>query len=500
MAWHVGFSIMLKACVQAGDKTKEMSWRKQFKEKLAFSFCDQSRLDKDLAALRSLNRDFHTIGDQIFKLESRRANPVQRTTNRQDKDIEKLRLIHRASILLYQALGSACTKHTEHQAHFCLQPSLKEDLHPQVRFSIAFNNLTLGNTSGLADLLWFDVDTSIKEALTVDTRADAAQICNVLAQVSSSLKRRNLSPSPSPPPATKSRKRGKRAPFAPSTPPPGRPLLPPVIQLLPLVMEPPNLCKHGNFCNQLRDCSRLPLVRQDRCIGLLEETEKYRHLVYLPQASPVPQQTRTISLATLFRTARKQDLSDGLALHERIGLAKLLSTAVLQFHATSWLGGRWRSEDVLFFYVDPSTRGVEEIKSFNAPYMNVSVKGINGPLSRVPTFPTTRSFVQNPLLFDLGVMLLELAFQAPLRQLQKPVDLENGQEDMHTEFFTAKRLCRSSMQLGLRYKEVARKCIHCDFGIGDDLNKPELQEAFYREIICELDKLESEFRRLQLGA
>lgn len=187
MAWHVGFSIMLKACVQAGDKTKEMSWRKQFKEKLAFSFCDQSRLDKDLAALRSLNRDFHTIGDQIFKLESRRANPVQRTTKRQDKDIEKLRLIHRASILLYQALGSACTKHTEHQAHFCLQPSLKEDLHPQVRFSIAFNNLTFGNTSGLADLLWFDVDTSIKEALTVDTRADAAQICNVLAQVSSSL-------------------------------------------------------------------------------------------------------------------------------------------------------------------------------------------------------------------------------------------------------------------------------------------------------------------------
>lgn len=293
-------------------------------------------------------------------------------------------------------------------------------------------------------------------------------------------------------------KRGKTARLVPSTPPPGSLLLPPVTQLLSIALEPPNLCKHGNFCNQLKDCSRQPLVRQDRCIGLLEETGKYRHLVYLPQVSPVPQQTRTISLATYFRTARNQDSSDGLALDERIGLAKLLSTAVLQFHATSWLGGRWRSEDVLFFYFDPSTRGVKGIKSLNAPFINVSVKGINGPLSRVSTFPT-RSFVQNPLLFDLGVMLLELAFQAPLRQLQKPGDLNNGQEDMHTEFFTAKRLCRSSMQLGLRYREVARKCIHCDFGRGDDLNKPELQEAFYREIICELDKLEGEFRRLQLG-
>lgn len=481
-----------EACVQAEAKTKEMSRREQFKKKLAYSFCNKSRLDKDLAALRILNEEFRVFGDKIFKLQSLRTKTVQRPTTRQDKDIEKLRLIQRASILLYQALGSACTKHTEHQAHFCLQPSLKEDSNPQVRFSIAFSNLTMGNTTGLGDLLWFDVDTSIKEALT----ADAAQICNVLAKVSSSLKRRNLSRSPSPPPATNPRQRGKKARFPSSTPPPGRPLLPPVIQLLPLATDPPNLCKHGNFCNQLKDCSRQPLVRQDRCIGLLEETEKYRHLVYLPQASPVPQQTQTISLATYFRTSRKQDFSDGLPLHERISLAKLLSTALLQFHATSWLGGRWRSEDVLFFY---STRGLEGIKSFNAPYMNVSVKSMNRPLSRVPTFPTTRSFVQNPLLFDLGVMLLELAFQAPLRHLQKPIDLDNGQEDMHTEFFTAKRLCRSSMQLGLRYKEVARKCIHCDFGRGDDLNNPELQEVFYREIICELDKLEGDFRRLQLG-
>lgn len=169
---------MLKTCVQTGDKTKEMSRLKQVKEKLAFSFCDQSRLDRDLAALKSSNEDFRGIGDQIFKLESLRTSPVQRTIERQDKGIEKLRLIEKASTLLYQALGSACTKHTEHQAHFCLQPSLKEDLHPQVRFSIAFNNLTLGNTSGLGDLLWFDVDTSIKGALN----ADATQACNVLAQ------------------------------------------------------------------------------------------------------------------------------------------------------------------------------------------------------------------------------------------------------------------------------------------------------------------------------
>lgn len=49
---------MLKTCVQTGDKAKEMSRLKQVKEKLAYSFCDQSRLDRDLAALKSSNEDF----------------------------------------------------------------------------------------------------------------------------------------------------------------------------------------------------------------------------------------------------------------------------------------------------------------------------------------------------------------------------------------------------------------------------------------------------------
>lgn len=82
--------------------------------------------------------------------------------------LKKLRLIQKVvQTFFYQALGSACTILTEHQAHFCLQPSLQGDLHPQVRFSIAFSNLTLGNTTGLGDWLWFHFNTSIKEALIV---------------------------------------------------------------------------------------------------------------------------------------------------------------------------------------------------------------------------------------------------------------------------------------------------------------------------------------------
>jgi hypothetical protein len=51
----------------------------------------------------------------------------------------------------------------------------------------------------------------------------------------------------------------------------------------------------------------------------------------------------------------------------------------------------------------------------------VSVKGPHGPVSRSSTMPS-RTLVRNSLLFGLGVMLLELAHEAPLRSLQRDAD------------------------------------------------------------------------------
>lgn len=92
-------------------------------------------------------------------------------------------------------------------------------------------------------------------------------------------------------------------------------------------------------------------------------------------------------------------------------------------------------------------------------------------------------------------MLIELAFEAPLRDLQLPVDIEGSQEDWHTEFFTAKRVSRiTASPLGGRYAKIVRKCLQCDFGRGDDLDDPGLQEGVYREVVCELGQLEEKLR------
>ena len=54
--------------------------------------------------------------------------------------------------------------------------------------------------------------------------------------------------------------------------------------------------------------------------------------------------------------------------------------------------------------------------------------------------------------------------------------------------------------MGVNYKMVVRKCLGCGFGEGTtDLNNPGLQAVFYKDVVCELERLERAFMTLQLA-
>ncbi|ERF75620.1 hypothetical protein EPUS_04600 [Endocarpon pusillum Z07020] len=173
---------------------------------------------------------------------------------------------------------------------------------------------------------------------------------------------------------------------------------------------------------------------------------------------------------------------------ERIRLATRLSTTLLFFHSTPWLKDTWCSDDVFFQGID--FKMPQYLPDLNEPYVDVALKDAHAPVPRTSTLQRG-NFAPNPFLFGLGVMLLEVSFEAPLRSLQQPVDIHTGQEDRNTEFFRAKRVSKSaSRPLGDRYTKIVRKCLSCDFGEGDDLNEIPLQEAVNCSVVHELDLLE----------
>ena len=404
-----------------------------------------------------------------------------------NREIARFTMIKTAARNLYEALGAACTKHIEHQVHFSLQPSYPgcSPYPTQVRFTFAFRQVAMTRDGRCNKPMWFTVESIVTKAVQRATSTED----KALPDLSTSSKRGRSSPSP--PPSEKLGKRQKKyVRFRSPTPPPSKPAVKPNAAL-------PNLCAHSNFCNQITSLLSRPTTKAGVCVGFLKHSADSKHLVYLDgSAQSVTTTPTSVSLNEMFQNMRQKASSANSSIpqFDRIRLAKQLAMAVLSYHATPWLKSSWNSNEIFLYGIDATTMG-----PMNGPYIDVSVKGPHGPPSRTSALPC-RTLAPNAFMFGLGVMLLELAFEAPLRTMQRAIDNDGDQDGHYIEFFIAKRLSKiASRPLGSKYAEITRKCLQCDFGRGDDLEDPSLQQCFYQEVVCGLEELETRFRNCYLG-
>ncbi|PWY78491.1 purine and uridine phosphorylase [Aspergillus sclerotioniger CBS 115572] len=386
------------------------------------------------------------------------------------REFQHFRIVQQVACNLYDVLGTACNAHTVHDVHISLRPDLDGTL-TRARFNVAF----VRNPMAPGEAVWIDVESTIK------TFEPSPQ--TVLTSVSrgpSSLKR--------PRQLQEAQACSKRVQF----------------QLLPtLLSEPlqsrcpeepitgiPNLYLQRNFCTvverslQQRECND--------CIGLLGGNQIYQHLAYM--GNQTNQTTMSMSLSKLI-TLSGADPTKGMGLYECVRLARYLATAVLYYHATPWLRKAWRSDDVQFFGAPDSL--LQQPQNI-LPYMSTSIRASNSSMQSQSQPSEYQHIIRNPVLFGLGVMLLELAYQAPLRNLQQPVDLMKGETPGFADYFTAHRLVDySCRKVSKSFRMIIKKCLHCDFGHDSDFTSPALQEAFFHDVIGGLENLEKVFQELQ---
>lgn len=449
-------------------------------------------MEKSLEGLRNLNHDFRTLAAQTARLDSQHHNPpVPVVTNTK---LEESRMVQRASSQLYGALARACLIHEEHSAHFSLDSqhvSIEHTGSSIVRFNIAFAHRPRG-ASAVLEPVWLAVDSTIEEPQSKILHDGAQHIAQKsLHELENHLKR-DLSP---PCQAAVKRIKGKSVRFA------GPPLNPGLSSKTTLVTSfiatstLPDFCVQHDFCKQLQRCE--PRTPENKYLGYLEKTGSCKHLVYFAAPITTCSTQQSVSLAQIISSVSQKPQVDQFLQYERLRLARQLASAVLQFHATPLLKRTWRSEDVVFFGQSTSPG------SITSPHLNVQVGKPNTNNSFLELNASSSEdigFIRNPYLFRLGVTLIELAYQAPLLSLREDKDLTNGQESKHTDFFIADRLSKSmGTSLGVNYANVVRKCLGCDFGEGTDLNNTGLQAAFYKDVVCELERLERAFVMLQLA-
>lgn len=252
----------------------------------------------------------------------------------------------------------ACTKHTEHMAHFRTEVEqiiLDKESSPQIKFDMAFTHRVLTDAS-LGDPIWFLVDLIINEHMDVCTNTQTA----CLDELKNTLKRQ-LTPAITQA-AKKVKKTVRFASAAPASSP--DPCLPLIASTL--------TCIGTDFCDHLRRHFRQSL-HPNTCV-VLENTARCKQLVYPSPFTAGSEVRKGTSLGQIITSADRPGSMDGILLHERVALAKMLAIAVLQYHATPWLRLSWRSDDILFFGIEGDTE-MQKRLNLSAPYINAKIQG-----------------------------------------------------------------------------------------------------------------------------
>lgn len=219
--------------------------------------------------------------------------------------------------------------------------------------------------------------------------------------------------------------------------------------------------------------------------------------------SPVTnQQKNPISLAQLISSSQNCSQSRRFLSRDSIRLAKQLASAILQFHATPLLRDTWQSEDIVFYNTHSSKRFRHP--TLTDPHLRVWIadpeRSRNPKNIQQASTLSDEKRIRNRYTYHLGVILIELACQAPLSKLIEAEDLASGSGNRTTDFEAANLICETlCTDMGIPFQKIVQKCLNCDLSNGTDLNDPGLQAAFHKDVVCRLEKIGRLLNMLQLG-
>ncbi|KAF4462043.1 hypothetical protein FALBO_11146 [Fusarium albosuccineum] len=180
------------------------------------------------------------------------------------------------------------------------------------------------------------------------------------------------------------------------------------------------------------------------------------------------------------------------SLAERVKLALAISASVLQLSKTPWLQEALTRKNIYFFRRGNSL-------SYSSPFLLRTFKG--GSVSHIKATSSNITpgcaVINNPTLFALGVLLLEIILSASLDQLRMPEESSFQGDDLGImrDFITAHRLLEQEMaSVNTGYKAVIQRCIGCHET--KDLDEDSFREKVYSGVVMELEAI---FEHTKLG-
>lgn len=208
------------------------------------------------------------------------------------------------------------------------------------------------------------------------------------------------------------------------------PVSDPVVASMPPIQSTPIPLEIEDLCEIFTQNASV-----DSCIGYLAASDKRRHeFSHLHGSSQDLQEPHfdLISLDSLLESSRRQRLTR----KERLRLASITASSLLQLQTTPWIDGTLTKKDI-YFEQTPS-RIVSE-----TPYIRQKPQSLpeNESAFAVPPTPAQIRRQTCASLTSLGILLLELLFDSPIEaqhDLRAAYFGEDGKPHNDTDYLAAK--------------------------------------------------------------
>lgn len=258
-----------------------------------------------------------------------------------------------------------------------------------------------------------------------------------------------------------------------------------------------DLRRTKNFCDFLKRSFELRhSLNEQNCVGFLQNSCLYKHSFYFRNdLTRLDLNDEVGYTTTTFGEALEQDAYGVVKMVDQLRIALKLAISVLQYNDTPWLLSNWRLSDIKYL----GTKDTVDATALKTLHLSSEIsKRSNGSLMEGVTLARdavtneTRYGIPNPTLFCLGVALLEIAHWSP-------IESKRISEDGDSLVLTVRRLERyRAIPLGPEYLSIAKRCLWCDFGFGNQLSEKGLQSAVYTKVVWELEELITRFSKLGL--
>lgn len=255
-----------------------------------------------------------------------------------------------------------------------------------------------------------------------------------------------------------------------------------------------NLCSK-DLCSKIYHDTRLSLNRSDSqklCFGYIDthSQESFRHFfqqsplpVYHVIPPPAPKSGPSRSMSMSMNDMLRQPVEARLSIVDQFKLGRDLGLAVLKFFSTPWLKEYFSLCDLSFLRRGKDLQ--ECLKTLHVGHDFVQCPSLHDPSStdgfnldgmkQAVEDAKMEYGIRNLTLWSLGIILLQIGMWS---KIDEPENIPG-----------IRRLSSQVCSLGPRYRDLTKKCLNCDFGCGEDLSEPRLQQAVYEGLICELEDI-----------